>query len=297
MRQTEVTPLNAFVGRRIADLRKYRGLSQEELSKLVGVSRTTIVSWETGKSGVDVTALSKLTKALQAKADYFLGLGDFSLAGKLPAECLDEEDMGYFTYFSIFANDFTERQKQLYLANMKAFTEIVFTDAKAVILNRLLSDMASDEEYNSLYSIDELQACLQKYYGLSINLRDTAKVKEIIEDVKAAGRRCRDKDLIDTVKTAIFGEGFHEEYPETLKKDIEEELQELGNLLFQEGCSLGEAIEIDEQNQRLEAAQDAFDEEMDLEAEAFKRDWYSTFADIPSREDFEAGLNEGRKSV
>jgi transcriptional regulator with XRE-family HTH domain len=45
-------------------LREERALSQEELARLAGLSRATIVSLETGKAGAQYATIRKLAKAL-----------------------------------------------------------------------------------------------------------------------------------------------------------------------------------------------------------------------------------------
>lgn len=52
-------------GKNIKYFRQLRGLSQEQLSEMVDVSRNTIGLWETGKSFIDYPKLVKLCKALE----------------------------------------------------------------------------------------------------------------------------------------------------------------------------------------------------------------------------------------
>ncbi len=52
-------------GKNIKYYRQLRGLSQEQLSEMVDVSRNTIGLWETGKSFIDYPKLVKLCKALE----------------------------------------------------------------------------------------------------------------------------------------------------------------------------------------------------------------------------------------
>ena len=50
------------VRKQITKYRKLSGLKQEELGKLLGLKKTTISSWEVGKSMPDVCTLYKLSK-------------------------------------------------------------------------------------------------------------------------------------------------------------------------------------------------------------------------------------------
>ena len=62
------------IGQTIRDLRKEKGLSQEELAKLLFLSQDTISLWERGKSLPDIVAVLKLTKIFNVTSDYLLGI-------------------------------------------------------------------------------------------------------------------------------------------------------------------------------------------------------------------------------
>lgn len=53
----------------IKELRKSRGLSQEELGRIVGVERSAVSKWETGEAKPRADLLIKLAKALHCKVD------------------------------------------------------------------------------------------------------------------------------------------------------------------------------------------------------------------------------------
>lgn len=52
------------IGGMIAEIRKRKGLTQEELSKMAGLDRTNIAKIENGKYSVGVDVLGKICKAL-----------------------------------------------------------------------------------------------------------------------------------------------------------------------------------------------------------------------------------------
>jgi transcriptional regulator with XRE-family HTH domain len=60
------------IGRRIMELRKAKGLSQEELSKNLGISRSSLVQIEQGNRCLDVQELQKLSLLLEFSMDEFL---------------------------------------------------------------------------------------------------------------------------------------------------------------------------------------------------------------------------------
>lgn len=57
----------------IKSLRKEKGMSQLELSKRLGVSRSTISMWEIGASQPDNDSLLRLAELFDTSADYLLG--------------------------------------------------------------------------------------------------------------------------------------------------------------------------------------------------------------------------------
>jgi transcriptional regulator with XRE-family HTH domain len=60
------------IGKRIMELRKAKNLSQDELAKNIGISRSSLVQIEQGNRYVDVTELHKLSFLLEFSLDEFL---------------------------------------------------------------------------------------------------------------------------------------------------------------------------------------------------------------------------------
>jgi transcriptional regulator with XRE-family HTH domain len=73
------------VGQRIAELRKLKGLSQEDLAKSVGISRSSLAQMELGKRSMDVLELQKISQVLGFSLDDFMS-DDFSAIQELGAE-------------------------------------------------------------------------------------------------------------------------------------------------------------------------------------------------------------------
>ena len=61
---------------KILELRKKRGLSQEELADVLNVSRQTISRWEVGTALPDAINLVQLSKVFEVSTDYLLGRQD-----------------------------------------------------------------------------------------------------------------------------------------------------------------------------------------------------------------------------
>ena len=65
---------------RIAFLREKAGLTQLELSRLVGVTESTIQNWESGRTGTDhIQRIIKFCKALNCKVEDLIELNESEL--------------------------------------------------------------------------------------------------------------------------------------------------------------------------------------------------------------------------
>ena len=61
------------IGNRIAEIRRARGLSQDELAELATLSRISIARYETGKIEPGAKALGRIAEALEISTDVLLG--------------------------------------------------------------------------------------------------------------------------------------------------------------------------------------------------------------------------------
>ena len=57
---------------KILELRKSKGLSQEQLAEQLGVSRQSVSKWETGESVPEVERLTELSRVFEVSTDYLL---------------------------------------------------------------------------------------------------------------------------------------------------------------------------------------------------------------------------------
>ncbi|HXL56053.1 MAG TPA: type II toxin-antitoxin system antitoxin SocA domain-containing protein [Chitinophagaceae bacterium] len=78
------------MGKRIMELRKAKGLSQEELAKGIGISRSSLVQIEQGNRYVDVLELHKLSILLEFSLDEFLS-ADFKVEDEVEQESAVKE--------------------------------------------------------------------------------------------------------------------------------------------------------------------------------------------------------------
>lgn len=75
--------LNKYVGNKIKEFRKKKGLTQKELGELIGVKYNTISSYENGTNSLDQNVLYKLSKALDCKMDDFFPSGEIDVSDEL----------------------------------------------------------------------------------------------------------------------------------------------------------------------------------------------------------------------
>lgn len=70
------------IGDRITQLRKQQKVSQEQLAKQTGVSRTMMGNYERNDNTPSVEVLLKLAKAFGVSVDYLIGESDLSSIDK-----------------------------------------------------------------------------------------------------------------------------------------------------------------------------------------------------------------------
>ena len=60
--------------KRIAELRKKKGLSQKEFGKIIGAAQNTVCNWENGKREPDNETLNKIASFFNVSTDYLFEL-------------------------------------------------------------------------------------------------------------------------------------------------------------------------------------------------------------------------------
>ena len=60
------------IGARVATVRRERGLTQDQLAEQVGVSRSAVAQWETGRTGQVTGNLSRIAAALEVNVEYLM---------------------------------------------------------------------------------------------------------------------------------------------------------------------------------------------------------------------------------
>lgn len=60
------------MGIRIRDVRRERGWTQDQLANAVGVSRSAVAQWETGRAGQVTTNLTRIAEVLEVGVEYLM---------------------------------------------------------------------------------------------------------------------------------------------------------------------------------------------------------------------------------
>jgi len=92
------------LGEKIAVLRKQRGLSQEDLANMMGISRQAISRWEQDENTPDVENIVQLSEIFNVSTDYLLR----GMDAPLPpfAVPVKHKKRKPWLYRKLFANDF-----------------------------------------------------------------------------------------------------------------------------------------------------------------------------------------------
>ena len=73
------------LGKKIAEIRKENGLTQEDLAELCSVTRQTISNWENGKSYPDLETLVLISDRFEVSLDAMLK-GDSRMVSEISQE-------------------------------------------------------------------------------------------------------------------------------------------------------------------------------------------------------------------
>lgn len=64
------------VGNRLRELRKEKGVSQDDLARLLNINKTTVSNYESDRRNLSVENITTLCKYFNVTADYLLGITD-----------------------------------------------------------------------------------------------------------------------------------------------------------------------------------------------------------------------------
>ena len=87
-------------GKRIKEMRKKVGMTQEQLAEEIGISREVIARIETGKNGTSVDGIINFANYFKVTTDEVLGIDSdntmiIEIAGKLDMVSEDKRDLAF----------------------------------------------------------------------------------------------------------------------------------------------------------------------------------------------------------
>jgi len=65
---------NDTIGKRLADVRKSRGLTQTQLADLIGINQRLVSDYEIGRVGISAEMLARFCMALRCSADTIMAI-------------------------------------------------------------------------------------------------------------------------------------------------------------------------------------------------------------------------------
>ena len=207
------------IGKFIKEIRKEKGVTQEQFAEHFNVSRRTVSRWETGDTVPNTDTLKLLSKEFDVSINTLLGeprklicqccgmpIDDDSILGRDKDGILNEEYCkwcyadGTYTYNdmdelidvcvkNMVNENFTEKQARSYLNEMlpkldywKRYDELSDNGQFEEFKKQLINEI-NDLHIDGLSRVDKLNALVGKYVNLEYTLSNGRKVK-FLDDQK-----------------------------------------------------------------------------------------------------------------
>lgn len=100
-----------MIGQRLSLLRKEKKKRQEDIAKVIGITRPAYTAYEKGKRSPDYDTLIKLAAYYNVTTDYLLGISDER----------DEKILNYFGDIEKRLLQLNEEEREKYLERIKAY--------------------------------------------------------------------------------------------------------------------------------------------------------------------------------
>ena len=196
--------MNDTVGKVIQQKRRIKGMTQEQLAQLVGVSSAAVSKWETANALPDVTLLCPLARALNCTVDELLDFtpqltrqevdaqmekvrqwfeqGEWNQAVEFCENRLKEypNDLYlalrvaslYTSYLAVTGSEeAAEQQLQKAIALMERAVEIEEETLRRNALNELAGLYAMNQQFDkALKTLDQLPECNQQAWAIRANV-------------------------------------------------------------------------------------------------------------------------------
>lgn len=128
------------IGGFLKELRNEKGLTQEQLAEMLGVSNRSVSRWENGNNMPDLDLLIQLAKY------YDVGIEEI-LSGERKAETMDEKTeetlLKVADYTSSEKKLFSKRMNRIFWAGLAAFSVYMFLEIRGLTETPVYEDIAS----------------------------------------------------------------------------------------------------------------------------------------------------------
>ena len=156
--------MKEIISQKIKNARALKGLSQQELADMIGVSKQMISKYEKGESIPSSSNLLKLGKSLKVKIDYFFK------SSKIELGVLN------FRKKSSFSNKKQESLEQLIKLNLENYLEI----EDLLQIDYSFKNSIGNEKVNSIEDIEKLVLSLRNEW--EIGLDPIHNIIQLLED-------------------------------------------------------------------------------------------------------------------
>lgn len=120
---------------RIKELRKQANLTQEQLAKLLNVSKRTIISWEKSESSIKKENLKALSEVFDVSQGYLLGYTDIKKRYK------DEEVLGTTRSFVPISRTRNRDEDFIKFINFLKEIRVILSDEQILNIFKLIESM------------------------------------------------------------------------------------------------------------------------------------------------------------
>lgn len=120
---------------RIKELRKQAKLTQEQLAKLLNVSKRTIISWEKSESTIKKENLKALSEVFDVSQGYLLGYTDIKKRYK------DEEILGTARNFTAISHNRNRDEDFIKFINFLKEIRVILSDEQILNIFKLIESM------------------------------------------------------------------------------------------------------------------------------------------------------------
>ncbi|MCR5137177.1 MAG: helix-turn-helix domain-containing protein [Oscillospiraceae bacterium] len=270
--------LRQKIGRRIAVVRRSKGVRQEELAKLLGVDRTTMCFWESGKRAISAATLLEVASILDVDTPILLGeSSDLKCSPTSLGEAIAKN-----------TNGVSEKSKESLFTLASIIQDSPRNEARDVLIAELLKQILNSSVFSELYTRQEIEEYIQEEYGIDVRDRSIFESAKMASDlIKKKASISRIKLLLYTVERELYRQELQSPFPQEVDDGIQKRLKDLQEYLISSGFDYGAEERAFEIKTELEELQDPEIVEGTLS------EFVNHYDCFPSRSDYEEAFSDG----